>query len=204
MKWSTLLLAGGQSSRMGQKKHMLQLDGRPMIERQIDRFANHSEEILVVANDGLEISREHVKVMPDIECFKGDGPLAGLYTGLKTSRSDAVCLVACDMPFASVQMASWLAEVLEEGYDAVIPCLKERSHPLFACYHKRILPIVEEQLILGKRKMQDMIDRITVKQVQEEDAPEWDAEKLEWLLFNMNTPEDYETARRKIEEGDIL
>ncbi|RDI41960.1 molybdenum cofactor guanylyltransferase [Falsibacillus pallidus] len=204
MKWSALLLAGGQSSRMGQKKHMMQLEGRPMIDRQIDRFANHCEEILVVANDGLEISDEHVKVMPDIERFKGDGPLAGLYTGLKNSRSDAVCLIACDMPFASVKMASWLSEVLDEGYDAVIPRLKGRSHPLFACYHKRILPIVEEQLILGKRKMQDMIDRIAAREVQESEAPEWDAEKLEWILFNMNTPEDYETVRRKIEEGDIL
>ena len=195
-------LLGGKSTRMGQSKHRLPFAGVSLVQRLISRFERECEEILVIANDSLDGIEDHVEILPDDSRFMGSGPLAGIYTGMKHLRGDAVIVIACDMPFASEKLAKYMAELIFQGYDAAVPYTDGQAHPLFACYHRRVLPIVEEQLQNGNRRMQGLLDRISVKIVKESDLPPGIKEDFNNTLFNMNTPEDYERAVKMLADGE--
>jgi len=180
-----VLLAGGQSRRMGTDKALLRVGSTPMIARLIAECRRLTDEIRISAAAGGDYASFGVPVVPDVHAEQG--PLSGLHAGLLSTVRPFVLLLACDLPGAR---ADWLRRVIAFAphHDAVIPRTADgRVHPLCAVYSRRCLPAVEHNLASGRNKMTALFDGGELRVLWLDGASGGFADRD---LHNINTPED--------------
>lgn len=136
-----VLLAGGQSRRMGGGDKCLRLlGGRPVLAHIIDRVCPQVRALVLNANgDPARFAAFGVPVVPDsIPDFAG--PLAGVLAGLDWAAAHApacslVASVPTDAPFLPVDLVARLAAAREaEGADIVCAASGGRAHPVVALW----------------------------------------------------------------------
>jgi molybdopterin-guanine dinucleotide biosynthesis protein A len=176
---NVIILAGGKSSRMGEDKGLMTLFGKPMIGYVIDRARELTSDILIVSNNedyqrfGLQVVKDEI---PD------KGPLGGIYSGLKASKSTMNIILSCDVPYIKTGLLKYLL-YQSEGYDVTVPIHEERIHPLIGIYSKNILPSIERNIITGKLKVTDAFKGLKLNVVE---ANEFD----EIEFKNLNSKQD--------------
>ena len=116
---SIVVLAGGQSQRMGSNKALLRIDDREtLIERVVNNLKPLSDDIVLVSNAPELYADLPVRQTADL--FPGAGPLAGLHAGLQTARHPWSLVVACDMPLVDHRLVRFMI-LLTQGHDLVVP-----------------------------------------------------------------------------------
>jgi molybdopterin-guanine dinucleotide biosynthesis protein A len=190
------ILAGGESSRMGRDKALLELDGVPLLVRTARLVESVAGSPTVVGNPEAYRSLG-LRVIAD-DC-PGAGPLGGIATALRASSAPWNLVVACDLPYLT---RSWLAYLISRALasdaDAVLPMNVRGAEPLCAMYHKRCEPVIRAALEQGTRKVTEGLESVRVEYL---DPSAWKAFDSGGLLFkNMNSPEDYEEARARLGE----
>ncbi|MCJ8007855.1 molybdenum cofactor guanylyltransferase [Lederbergia wuyishanensis] len=191
---NTIILAGGKSSRMGENKALVRIGGKRVIDRLIEEFLPVSEKVIVIANEVFTLIDDSVLILEDSETYKGQGPLVGILTGLTAVKEGTCLVVACDMPFASRELATLLERTLiEKNLDAAVPIADGQIHPLFAVYQARILDDVISTLKEGKRAVKSLLDRLNVEYIEI-------GKSLDF--WNMNTREEYLEAKNIIEGNE--
>ena len=193
-----VILAGGQSRRMGENKALMQLGDDSLIGHVIHRMRLITDELLLITNSPTEYGHLGVSMHGDI--FPDTGALGGIYTGLTHASHDAVLCVACDSPFLNPKLLTYLVSVLGE-YDAVMPYThgdKEQItlQTLCAAYSQRCLSIIELMLRESELRVHALQERAHIKSVSPEVWQEFDPEGMSF--FNINTPEDFETGKKLI------
>lgn len=186
-----IVLAGGQSSRMGTNKSLLPIQGKSAIAHIVDELSHCTSNVIVIANERKSYLFLNKEIYSDR--FSGYGPLAGLESALFHQAADIYYLAACDMPFVSCKVYNYLAEQMGT-YDVVIPIYKGREHPLAGIYRRNILPQVQHQIERKNLRMNSFHTDVKVKYV--ESYGNLSTELLDKHFFNMNNPEQYETAKR--------
>ena len=150
-----VLLAGGQGSRMGGvDKGLVELAGRPMAAHALARLAPQVDELIINANQNLEVWRGfgYPVFGDDIGGFAG--PLAGLHAGLKANVHPFLVTVPCDSPFLPADLVARLAEALERtGADIAVARTFDQPHPVFALVRTSVRPHLETFLGAGGRKI---------------------------------------------------
>jgi len=182
---SAAILIGGKARRFqGRDKSQLMVDGRSILDRQVDELTAIADEILLVGRPGVS-SRSDLRLVQDET--PGLGPLGGLAAALAEARSPELLLLACDMPFVTAPLLAYLL-ARAEGVDAVVPRTRRGFHPLCAVYSRRCLPVVARRLQARQLALQALLGEIRVGVVETEAlAPFGDPERL---LANVNTPAD--------------
>lgn len=174
---------------MGFNKALVQVDGRPLIEKLADHARLSSNQVLICTNDPEPYASLKLPVVCDV--FPGQGPLAGLHAALAHTRRPLVLLLACDLPNADNELWSRLV-ACAEGYDAVIPRTSDgRVHPLVAVYRRTCLPVAEANLRRGINKVVGLFGSSPLR-VKWLDASEGHFQDSQ--LDNLNTPEDLARA----------
>lgn len=196
MKSGAIILSGGKSSRMGENKALLPFNEKTNIERIKDELSSIFDEIILVTNEPEAYEFLKIKTVSDV--YPRMGPLAGLHAGLLASDYEENIVVACDMPFASAEVAGVLVKELKH-YDAVIPVIDGRQHPLFAAYQKKLVPNIEACLKEEQRRMVQLLENLSVRYLDEKELQIFCEGNLERIFFNMNHPNEYETAKEWIE-----
>ncbi len=193
---TALLLAGGRSARMGRNKALMSLvEGGPtVIELEVERLRRVADEILLVGSDPEPYSFLGLPVVPDE--FPNAGSLGGIYSGLRASGNEYALAVACDMPFLSVPLLEHMAS-LPRDYDALVPRLDE-PEPMHAIYARRCVPWMEEKLREGRYRIVGWFDRARVRYIDSDECRRLDPDLRSF--FNMNTPEEWEQARRMVRD----
>jgi molybdopterin-guanine dinucleotide biosynthesis protein A len=190
------ILLGGASSRMGTDKAKLSLDGKQFVERIAEQLASVATTVKVVgaAESASSFKWENV---PDV--FPNWGALGGLYSALAASQADWAAIVACDLPFVTGELFVRLASH-RENFDAVIPVQADgRPQPLCGIYRPvKCAPIARELIEAGKRRPRDLLQKITTRWIKPEELS--DIEGCADFFMNINTPEDFERAKRKLLE----
>ena len=185
-----VILAGGQSSRMGSNKALLEIGGRPLISILIDRILPVTDRILISSNDFSSYRFLDFPVIPDQ--FAGHGPLAGFHSAMTRNICSLYIMLACDLPNLKTPLLQSLVS-LAEGYDAAIPrTLDGLAHPLCAVYRRTCLPCVEQALQRGANKVIEVLfeNSLAVRWVGPDEGKFEDAD-----LANVNTPEDLRNLR---------
>jgi molybdopterin-guanine dinucleotide biosynthesis protein A len=190
-----LLLAGGQSRRMGGGDKCLRLlAGRTVLARILDIARPQVGPLVLNANgDPARFAEYGVPVASDVIAGFA-GPLAGVLTGLDWARANApgcgwVASFACDAPFAPADLvARLLAAVAAEGAEMACAASAGRDHPVFGLWPVRLAEelraaVVEEDI----RKVDVWTARYRLARA------EWPCEPVD-PFFNVNRPEDLETA----------
>ncbi|MYC76795.1 molybdenum cofactor guanylyltransferase [Candidatus Poribacteria bacterium] len=201
-----VILAGGQSRRMGENKALMPLGDDALIGHVIRRMRLITDELLLITNTPTEYANLGVSMHGDI--FPDTGALGGIYTGLMHASHDAVLCVACDSPFLNPNLLAYLVSVLGE-YDAVMPYTYSRNkdigvtnpfhsthqitlQTLCAAYSKRCLPIIESMLRESELRVHALAERAHIKRISPEIWQKFDPDGRSF--FNINTPEDFERA----------
>jgi molybdopterin-guanine dinucleotide biosynthesis protein A len=187
---TAIILAGGNSSRMGQDKTMLPVCDRPMVEHVYEQLRPYFKQIIVSTNNITRHSFLGAKVVEDEA--SGKGPLMGIASSLKASAHDVNFVIACDIPEIDTGLIRAMLRQVGD-YDAVAPAIAPmRYEPLFAVYRKSSLPIIEQTLESGNNRVIDALSHCRVKYIDLSGRQ----------LTNVNTIGDYHRfIKEKIDAG---
>ncbi len=191
---TSIVLAGGKSSRLGRNKSLQTVGGKTLIQWAIDRLAILSTEIVVATAHGEEIPcLSHVRVKTVADVYPGKGPLAGIYSGLLASSSRQAIVVGCDTPFFSVALLEYMTQT-SPVFDVVVPRLKEKVEPLCAVYSRNCLAPIKGLLNQNELRIVELFPMVKVRYVEEDEIDKFDPEHLSF--FNINSQADLDRARK--------
>jgi molybdopterin-guanine dinucleotide biosynthesis protein A len=135
MNFSAVILAGGQSSRMGRDKATVELGGQTLLARQIALARNvGATEFFVSGRVGMEYGVTTARILTDR--FANAGPLAGIERALAEMSTAHLLVLAVDMPRLTAELLQKLAQVCGIECGAV-PQIRSRIEPLAAFYPRR-------------------------------------------------------------------
>ncbi len=149
---TAVVLAGGESSRMGRDKALLPVEGKPLIEHIVDQLRPHFSEILISANEVDRYRFLGLDVVPDRS--PGNGPMMAVASALRRAEHDLSFVISCDVPRVPLGLLTTLLRMARSGADVTVPLNPEsRYEPLFAVYRKSVADILDRALSQGERRL---------------------------------------------------
>jgi molybdopterin-guanine dinucleotide biosynthesis protein A len=199
---TSIILAGGKSSRLGRSKALQVIEAKSLIQWVVDRLTTLSTEIIIATARGETIpcsSAVRIKTVADI--YPGTGPLAGIHSGLTASSSSWAVVVGCDTPFLSVGLLEYMAQI-SSTFDIVVPRIKNKLEPLCAVYSKNCVAPIQELLEQDERQIRRLFSMVKVRYVEEDEINSFDLKHLSF--FNINSQDDLDRARKLAAEKKWL
>ena len=179
-----VILAGGQGRRMGTvDKGLRELRGKAMAAWVIERFAPQVDEVLINANQNLDVYAQFgYRVIPD-EIGGFAGPLAGLQRGLNEASHPLVATSPCDTPFLPADLVARLHAALQaDAAQLAVARTGDQPHPVFCVCRRDVLPHLTAFLQQGGRKIDAWYATLKVVEVVFDDQPD--------AFSNINTPSE--------------
>lgn len=182
-----IILAGGKSQRMGTDKGLLSLNGKPFIQHIYEAMQPIFGDNIVVVSSNTDYDTFGYNRIEDFIADKG--PVGGLYTALKLSKTKFNLVVSVDVPLITTELIQWLAESHEDSFLITQVKVKDRESPLVAVYDRALRPLLGEHLAGNQLKLTDVIAEINPQTLT---VPE------KWVkqLQNINTEEDYKRIQK--------
>jgi molybdenum cofactor guanylyltransferase len=198
---SGVILAGGLSTRYaGVNKAFIEIGGRRIMDAVYDVFADIFEEILIISNRPDDYLEWDALIAADI--FPVRSSLTGIHAGLFYAKNPFVFVTACDTPFIRKEVIQTVLDRVDSDVSVVIPKTAKGMEPLCAVYSKTMLPVMERHLCQKKFKIQMMFNKLKVKTVSESMLRKADPDLISF--FNINAPEDSDSARNMINQNKDL
>lgn len=192
---AAFVLAGGASKRMGQDKALLELGGVPMVLRAARLVQPYVASVAIVA-PRERYAQLDLCVLPDR--WPSAGPLGGIATALDSTSAEWNIILGCDLPYLTLEWVAWLIlRALQSPAHAVVPESQRGLEPLAAMYHRSCGAALTATVERGVRRVTEGLSEILFERVSMAKWRELDPSGE--LFENMNTPEDYAEARRRIE-----
>lgn len=192
-----VILAGGESRRMGRNKAEAELVGRTLVERvAVTVRPLFDERYLSLNPDGEQITVDGFTVLKDT--LPGRGPALGVCSALEASKKDWVFVVGCDHPFLKEAVVRYLSE-LRTGHDAVVPVVRGRTQTICAFYKKTCLAPLKERIGRGERGLMKFLKDpagLSVRYVSEASLLQADRELVSFI--DVDTEEDLKKATDKV------
>jgi molybdopterin-guanine dinucleotide biosynthesis protein A len=196
------VLAGGGSTRFGSDKALAEIAGQPMLLRMIKLLSDSVASDVRVVGAASQYGKFAVPCVKDR--WPGEGPLGGILTALLDTQPGsgrAWCMVlSCDMPFLNAEWVKYLRErSLSSDALVVIPRSTHGLEPLCACWRTDCAPALQARFDAGTRKVTEALKPLTLEVLDQKDWKRFDSGGR--LFWNMNTPSEYEEARRILDAG---
>lgn len=185
-----LVLAGGQSRRMGRDKSFLSYRGVPLFERAARTLDGVCKEVYISCTDPDLYRTCGRPVLGDT--YGGRGPLDGIAAALKMGD---LMVLAADLPLIPLDFLNVLPQVIGEA-DGALFWEGERVEPLAAFYRQRTVGRALKVLESPDRSVRAWLKRLSLKRLSVADIQPWD----ERIFLNVNDPESYEHLIRSGED----
>ena len=199
---TAIILAGGDSQRMGQDKARLLLGGQTLLQRVAGTMQQvFPQTIVSVRQPRPEINLPQVCDEPAENGQQGGaGPLAGLAAGLAHVTTPWAFVVACDMPFVEAAMVELLAKS-RSGYQAVVPVVQGHQQPLAAYYATACLGVIRAHLAgSGRNSLRAILEQLQVRYVDESELLAADPGLRSF--FDLDTPADVASVMKNDTENN--
>lgn len=186
---TTIILAGGKSSRMGFDKQFLELNDERLINRIIDNLTDEFNEFIIVTNKPEYYVDFPYKIVTDR--IKGSGPLSGIHAGLYEASSKYSFIIACDMPNINLDYIRYMKECISDtSYDGCITKNSDWIEPFNSFYSREIVNELEENLLKGEKMIYPFLKKHDFYYIEENIAKKYSPD---WKIFiNLNTQEELE------------
>jgi molybdopterin-guanine dinucleotide biosynthesis protein A len=193
MNISAVLLAGGESRRMGKDKATLLLRGKPLWQIQFELLRKlEPTEIFVSARTDPVWRPAHAQFVADD--LPSRGPLSGVAASLAQTHSAHLLALAIDMPFMTEIYLRYLCDQIRPRV-GVVPKMDSRAEPLTAIYPREIEIDLREALAGDDFSLQTLVRRM-VAAGKMRGIPVTEQERE--LFLNVNEPADLRCCSRQL------
>jgi len=191
MTLTAVLLAGGESRRMGKEKATIVFNGEPLWQRQITLLRHlGAKKILVSARAERSWRPADTELVLDQPPSRG--PISGLTAALARTRTSHLVALGVDMPFVTVAQLQDLCHRANAGC-GVVPTIEERVEPLAAVYPVEAYADFTAALTGNDWSLQPLVRRLADEgKVQLVNV----AEAEVGLYRSLNDPQDLTLRRR--------
>jgi molybdopterin-guanine dinucleotide biosynthesis protein A len=178
---------------MGADKAFLQLDGRSLLQRALELAGSVAQQVHVVG--AADKFSAFAPVIADQ--YPGRGPLAGIHAALSHTRSERNLILAVDLPFLDTEFLRYMAAEARAANTVVtVPRAGGGLQPLCAVYRRDFAALAQGGLAAGRNKIDTLFGETTVRIIE---AAELERFAFSSAMFdNLNTPEEWEQARRRL------
>lgn len=178
-----IILAGGKSERMGTDKGLLLFKGKPFISHIYEAMKPIVGNNIIVVSSNAAYDKLKYNRIEDLIADKG--PIGGLYTALKQSKTKLNLVLSVDVPLITTELLEWLLKNNDESYLMTQLQAHEKASPLIAVYDRALRIPLGELLAGNQLKLSSLVDDINHQTL--EVPKKWSAQ-----LQNINTNEDYQ------------
>lgn len=184
---TAIILAGGNSQRMGRDKANLTLGEKTLLQTVTETMQQLFPQVIV----SVRQRRETVDVPQICDEQSDGGPLAGLTASLSRVSTPWIFAVACDMPFVVPGVVEQLGR--HRGrHQAVVPIVQGHPQPLAAFYATRCLAVMQENLAAQQKSLKKLLAQLDVCYVDEAEMLSVDPHLRSF--FDLDTPQDVAAA----------
>jgi molybdenum cofactor guanylyltransferase len=191
-KIAGVVLAGGQSTRMGAEKAFVILAGRPLIAHVLERFEPQVARVYLNAREDAGRFRAlGCSIVVDAPGRRGTGPLAGISAALRTASAQGFAWLAsapCDAPLLPLDFVARLSGRIAEGAPAAIAATSRGLEPMFALWPTGAVERVEVALATGRASPRSVLAEMGAVAVL------FEAEAGRDPFANLNAPADLAAA----------
>jgi molybdopterin-guanine dinucleotide biosynthesis protein A len=190
------VLAGGKSQRFGEDKSQVKLNGKLLIDYILSEIIDEFKEILIVSNNQIKFKNyENISLINDFK--KDQGPLGGVLSAMKWAKEknnkyEWISTFPVDTPFFKKEiLQKFLSEINSEESKLFFIKSNNTRHNIFGIWSIDLMKKLEDDLNEGQRKVEVWANSVGVKVIN-----------MEFInkdpFFNINTKEDLEKAKEKI------
>lgn len=185
-----IILAGGKSSRMGTDKGLQELGGKPLINYAIRALSDLCNTIIISTCSDAYQSFGYKTVADEIP---GIGPMGGIYSALKQSKTEKNLVLSCDLPFATKEL---LLHILKnsDGYQVAVPWQGNKHYePLCGFYNLSILDQMNDFIQKSNYKLPDLFEEISINRLVINNEADFYTDEL---FLNINSKHDLALAEK--------
>lgn len=158
-----VLLAGGESKRFGSPKAFAKLEGQFFYEKSFQALSTVCRKVLIVTREEY-LSRfpSNLDVIVDCQEFRGQGPLAGIYTAMLQNEGNQFFVLPCDMPYINGDI---LTKMQPFSKDSLVTAVhyKEDFFPLVSIWNKAMQAHIRKRLVKKERSVIKLLGSIETK-----------------------------------------
>jgi molybdopterin-guanine dinucleotide biosynthesis protein A len=189
---TAIILAGGQSSRMGRDKAFILLAGVPFLTRICQTAQGVASQVLVISpwrsryQSLIPQSCIFVEEIQDHE-NQSAGPLIGFSQALPHVQTNWILLLAQDLPYLTSEiLQEWSLHLKSVAPEAIayLPRSEKGWEPLSGFYRVDCLPLLNNYINQGGTSFQGFLNQHLIEELSIGDRA---------LLFNCNTPKDLQS-----------
>lgn len=189
-----LVLAGGESVRMGRDKASLDYHGEPQAQRCFRMLGNCCEKVYLslAANSPRQDWMDEQTILDD--SYDRIGPMGGILTALESHSTAGWLVMACDIPLVTVETIQHLC--LQRDSESHVTAYRSddgRAEPLLAIYEAKGVEDMRQRVRSENYRLRDFIEANLAHMLSPND-PEG--------LVNVNTIEEHDRVTVKLHESE--
>ena len=185
-----LILAGGQSTRMGRDKGLLDYHGQPHRFYLADLLRCYCAQVFISINaQQTQLQADQYQYLVDLPQYADSGPLGAVLGAHLQLPEVSWFVVTCDLPFFGPTCADALISQRDPAVDATafFNHALNQPEPLVAIYEQRWLRSLPDAYSRGETSLRRLLGRAKVQTLHEFDLH---------CIHSADRPEDYAAARR--------
>ena len=194
-----IILAGGKSSRMGKDKGLCEFNGKTLVEHAIETLKPLCGQLIISSNRFHEKYRSYNLPVVSDE-IKNTGPIGGIYTCLKLSKTRHNIILSCDTPFVGSLLLQHIINNVEKEQIVAPAHHKFLIEPLSAYYATNVLNDVEDSIRKGDYKLINLLKKVRFKSVQ---INKFLSFYNEHSFLNINCPDDMTQAEEIVKKNEF-
>jgi len=190
-----LVLAGGLSTRMQRDKAALLYEGQDQLSRAVELLGRHVQPVFVSVRPTQVQDSVRSRWPMIVDIVGSEGPLAGILSAQAAHPQAAWLVIACDLPFLSDEV---LRQLIARREPSAVATAYRSAHdglpePLCAIWEPQAAAALARYQADGGRCPRKFLIRQNAPLLEPEDRR---------ALDNINTPQEYESARSGLSGGE--
>ena len=175
------ILAGGESTRMGEDKALIRIGNERIIDRLTSELSPFHKILISAAKHGIYDDLGYPVVYDE---HARTGPIEGIRRVLQEADTEYVFVCAADMPNIKKELVSYLAGYISSDYDCYVIADEDHIQPLCAIYSKAVLPVIEKLMEEGRYRLREILKRVRTRYIS-----------LEYTCFDSDTVRNINTRQ---------